>query len=346
MKRAILAIESSCDETALALVSENGVIFSQELLSQIEIHRQYGGVVPEIASRNHFDVIADLGKRVMDYAGQHSIKICGVAATVAPGLVGPLLVGSNYGRGLAAGLNVKFTGVHHLRGHLASVLLSKTDSNVSLKEKSNEIFPAIVLLVSGGHSQVLQVNANLVAQKIIDTCDDAAGECFDKSAKLMDLPYPGGPEIENLALKILPDNLNQAQSLSQSLPRPKDKDGNFSFSGLKTAIRLKLENDSSLKQSPAFCWAIEDAICDTLKRGLKRALLNISTSSHSLVVCGGVAANKKIRAELELLAKNHNLNLHVPPLSLCTDNAAMIGAAAWVQAPETALDSVKARVGL
>lgn len=342
----ILAIESSCDETAVALVAEDGRILSETLASQIEVHRKYGGVVPEVASRGHFEVLDGLVRETLARAGEEAASIRKVAATCGPGLIGPLLVGSSYAEGFARGRGLPFVGVHHLRGHLASVLLEREEAfdGLTLRERAARSFPALVLLVSGGHTQILEVDAELRARRLADTADDAAGECFDKSAKLMHLPYPGGPAIERLAASLAPSELALAQSLRDALPRPRSAEG-FSFSGLKTAIRLKLEKEPSLASAPAFAWAIQETIADTLLAGLKRArAAGQLPNLKRFVLCGGVAANARIRGVLGNWARSTGLEPRFPPLKHSTDNAAMIGAAAWIQAPELALREVAARI--
>jgi len=340
----ILALESSCDETAVALVSETGAVIGEALATQIETHRLYGGVVPEVASRAHFEVLDSLVLDVLQRTGVDGRQLRAVAVTKGPGLVGPLLVGVSYAQGLAAGWGVPLLGVHHLRGHLASSLLGLDDT--ALRERAAAMFPALVLLVSGGHTQVLRVGPRLEAEAWADTADDAAGECFDKSAKLMGLPYPGGPSIERLALAITPGELPRAQEIFQSLPRPRSSEG-YSFSGLKTAIRLKLQGDSTLATSPAFAWAVQEAIGATLLAGLKRSFDAKATDDlKTLVFCGGVAANRRLRTLVSDFAKQRGLALALPPLKYCTDNAVMIAAAAWVQSPTLGLDDVHARIPL
>lgn len=320
-------------------------MLAEELASQIETHRKFGGVVPEVASRGHFEIMDELVGRVLARAPEHKL-VC-VAATCGPGLIGPLLVGSSYAEGYARGAGVPFVGVHHLRGHLASPLLDAqcVPGAATLRARADALFPALVLLVSGGHTQVLEVDKGLRARALADTADDAAGECFDKSAKLMGLPYPGGPEIERRAKTLTPDQLPRARELRNDLPKPRSQEG-FSFSGLKTAIRLRVEKDSSLARSPEFCWAIQEAIAETLERGLDRAFDEISSELRTFVVCGGVAANQRLRERLTQWAGQRQLRALFPPIKYATDNAAMIGAAAWVQDPDCQLTSVSARLPL
>ncbi len=342
----ILSIESSCDETAVALVDEAGRVAVERIASQIETHRRYGGVVPEVASRDHFATLDALVASVLADPAASGVRISRVAATCGPGLVGPLLVGSSYAQGLAVGWGCPFVGVHHLRGHVASVLLAPTEANpAALRERARDLFPAFVLLVSGGHSQVLEVQPDLRARRLADTADDAAGECFDKAAKLMGLPYPGGPALERLAATAGEAQVQAGRRLAKELPRPRSSEG-FSFSGLKTAIRLKLAANPAFASDPAFAYAVQESIGETLVGGLARALRDVETRGRSLVFCGGVSANRRVRALLEAKCRDLGLSLVVPSLRYCTDNAAMIGAAAWIQAPEVAVDSIEARIPL
>ena len=346
--RAILAFESSCDETAISLVEEGGRVVFQHLASQIEIHRRYGGVVPEVASRAHFSVLDELLTQSLAELSAWKGKLVGIAATKGPGLIGPLIVGSACAEGLALSKQVPFTGIHHLRGHLASVLLDDSLEGATLRERADKLFPAWVVLASGGHTQVMAVEKDLSCRILAETADDAAGECFDKSAKLMGLPYPGGPEIEARAAQVTSiDDLQRARAFSEELPRPRSEEG-FSFSGLKTAIRVKLQKHPERRNDPGFSWAVQDAICESLVAGMKRAHKKHSATfqSRTWLFCGGVAANKALRSRLETWAAKTNVTLRVPPLKYCTDNAAMIAAAAWVQAPHLALSSCEARLHL
>lgn len=348
-KTAILAIESSCDETAVALVGADGEVIDQQLFSQIQIHQAFGGVVPEVASRSHFEVLDGLVALSLEKKKSLNLELSAVAATCGPGLIGPLIVGSAYAQGLASGWQIPFIGVHHLRGHLASTLLrgSIDEPALSLKEKAERIFPAFVLLVSGGHTQVLHVAEDLSAKALAQSADDAAGECFDKAAKLMGLPYPGGPEIERIAAELSEADRVPAMHLLRQLPRPRSAEG-FSFSGLKTAIRTLLEKNPELARTPRFCFAIQEAISESLCQGLDRAFEKSDASAkvQRLVFCGGVSANRRIRQRLQEWAQAHQLELYLPALKYCTDNAAMIGAAAWVQAPSLAMKEIAARQAL
>jgi N6-L-threonylcarbamoyladenine synthase len=348
VKRAILAFESSCDETAIAAVCESGEVLFQNLSSQIETHRLYGGVVPEVASRAHFDVLDDLLQKSLVDLAESGATLVGVAATKGPGLIGPLIVGSACAEGFALGRSLPFQGIHHLRGHVASALLVPSLGGDTLQERAQNLFPAHVVLVSGGHTQILSVNERLKCRVLAETADDAAGECFDKSAKLMGLPYPGGPEIEKLALRLKEADLLRAKEFADELPRPRSEEG-FSFSGLKTAIRLRLQKSPELKDDPAFAWAVQEAITDSLIRGMTRVLKSTpkgESSRDRWVFCGGVAANRHLRERLQAWAQQNCTSLHFPPIKYCTDNAAMIAAAAWVQDPSLSMKSCESRCPL
>ncbi len=353
----VLAFESSCDENSIAVVSSSGEVLFQNLSSQIEIHKKFGGVVPEVASRLHSDAMGGLLEEAMEFITQNSsvFYVEKVAATMGPGLMGPLLVGSSCAQGVAFSMNTKLEGVHHLRGHLASVLLDPKVGGKTLMEKASHVFPAWVVLVSGGHTQILYCDEKLNAEILASTADDAAGECFDKSAKLMGLPYPGGPLIEKQAQLVASldkqenssRSLERAKELSLQLPRPKAQSG-FSFSGLKTAIRLKLEAQPELRTDPCFAWAVQDAICGSLLGGLKRTYKKHARQklSKKMVFCGGVSANVYLRDKLYSWAHSGDIELFLPPLKYCTDNAAMIGAAAWVQDSDLVLNQCSARLPL
>jgi N6-L-threonylcarbamoyladenine synthase len=335
----ILAFESSCDETAMALVDAYGKVVLNCCLSQIELHNRYGGVVPELASRSHFDILEELSLQLQKAEKDKTFdrsQVQSVACTMGPGLIGPLLVGSNFARGIASAWSKDFRGVHHLRGHLASVLLdSQLDEKypgLTLVEKAQKIFPALVLLVSGGHCLLMLVSPQLEARILKTTSDDAAGECFDKCAKLMGLPYPGGPSIQKEALLCTSENEKAlSREWAAKLPRPKSEEG-FSFAGLKTAFRLLLEKDSRAKSNrPALCKALEETIADSLLRVVKNTDDFFEGVNH-FICCGGVAANVYLREKLKDWAEKKSLNFYTVPFAYATDNAAMIAAAAWVQA--------------
>ena len=344
----ILAVESSCDETAVAIVDENARIFLDFKYSQIPLHKEYGGVVPELASRSHFDVLTQLEKAITS-ASVNIKDIRAIAATTGPGLVGPLLVGSNFALGLAKGWNKPFIGVHHLRGHIASSVMSAGfDPKLSIQERAEILFPTWVLLVSGGHCQVLIAEKDLICKTIKTTSDDAAGECFDKCAKMLGLDYPGGPLIEKYGLLCTSQQLRQASEWAAALPRPKSAEG-FSFSGLKTAFRLLIESlpqENLTDFRPPLCRALEMAVSDSLLSVLKRAYEDHENPPQNLISCGGVSANLFLRKQLENFCKSYNIKLYLVPLDLSTDNAVMIALAAYLQSDALNLKQVFARARL
>jgi N6-L-threonylcarbamoyladenine synthase len=241
---------------------------------------------------------------------------------------------------------VPFRGIHHLRGHLASSVIGP-DSSETLRSRADRIFPAWVVLVSGGHSQILSVEAGLFAKKIMDTADDAAGECLDKCAKLMGLDYPGGPAIEMLARGLAGAELARGQEIANKLPRPRSESG-FSFSGLKTAFRLLFEKEGGPESRAAFAFGIQEAVFDSLLRGLDSSLKKTLRPDRPrrLVFCGGVAANQELRRKLELFSKKNSLELHLPPIKYSTDNAVMIAVAAWIQDEKLDLHACEGRIPL
>lgn len=342
----ILALESSCDETALAIVDDQAQIHLNVCISQISLHQKYGGVVPELASRFHFDVLDELSgeiRKALTNSSIHISQISAVAATMGPGLVGPLLVGSSFAKGLAASFQKPFVGVHHLRAHVASAVLDKVLKG-SISERAHNIFPAYVLLVSGGHCLLMISDSNLNLKIIKSSSDDAAGECFDKCAKLIGLPYPGGPAIEKEAQKCTTqDDLALAYGWARQLPRPKSSAG-FSFAGLKTAFRLLTEQDKKAKQNiPALCKALEIAIINSIVLILKK---EINGDIKNLICCGGVAANLHLRKELEGLCNQQKMNFYSVPLEFATDNAVMVSLSAMLQSTKVEEKSVFSRGGL
>lgn len=318
----VLGIETSCDETAAAVVSDERRILSNLVLSQLKEHEQFGGVVPEIAARAHLDHLHTLIKAALSDVGIEFGDLDGVAATCGPGLIGGVMVGMMAGKAVAAAKNIPFIGVNHLEGH---ALTPRLTDNVE--------FPYLLLLVSGGHTQILVAEDVGVYKRWGTTLDDAAGECFDKSAKLMGLPYPGGPAIEKIAAECLSAHAAQKRF---PLPRPlQHKAGcDFSFSGLKTAVRTHVESlpagDLQREDIAALACSLQKAIAETLAdrcaRAAKDFMATYKPKTPTLVVSGGVAANMEIRKELEAVAKSLNMELKAPPLALCSDNAAMI---AW-----------------
>ena len=318
----VLGIESSCDETGVALVkAADGlpgavatwpVLLAHALHSQIEMHQAYGGVVPELASRDHIRRVSPLTQSVLDQAGVLAAEIDVVAFTRGPGLAGALLVGAGVAAGLAAAWRKPLLGVHHLEGHLLSPFLSQDPPT----------FPLVALLVSGGHTQLMQVNTVGDYALLGETIDDAAGEAFDKSAKLLGLPYPGGPGLARLA--------EQGDPKAFALPRPLLHSGNldFSFAGLKTAVLTQTQRlGQALPDRLADVAAsTQAAIVEVLVKKSMRALAQ--TGLKRLVVAGGVGANSALRAQLNAQCQQQGVRVHYPELHLCTDNGAMIAMAA------------------
>lgn len=313
----ILGIESSCDETGVALVRlpEGGgvpTLLSHALHSQIEMHQAYGGVVPELASRDHIRRVLPLTEAVLAESGQALADIDVVAFTRGPGLAGALLVGAGVACALGAALDKPVLGVHHLEGHLLSPFLSQDPPE----------FPFVALLVSGGHTQLMQVNGVGDYAILGETIDDAAGEAFDKSAKLMGLGYPGGPALSKLA--------QEGDPLAFKLPRPLLHSGDldFSFAGLKTAVltQAKKLGDDLPARKADLAASTEAAIVDVLVRKTLAALKQ--TGMQRVVVAGGVGANRLLRAQLNAACAKMKVRVHYPELHLCTDNGAMIAMAA------------------
>ncbi|MGZ5130066.1 MAG: tRNA (adenosine(37)-N6)-threonylcarbamoyltransferase complex transferase subunit TsaD [Caldimonas sp.] len=313
----VLGIETSCDETGLALVETSGDatprLLAQALHSQVEMHAAYGGVVPELASRDHIRRVLPLAREVLGAAGAELASIDVVAYTRGPGLAGALLVGAGVACSLAAALGKPALGVHHLEGHLLSPFLSADPP----------AFPFVALLVSGGHTQLLKVGDVGRYDLLGDTIDDAAGEAFDKSAKLLGLGYPGGPALARLAEFGDPNAF--------ALPRPLlQRDSlDFSFAGLKTAVRthaLKLEGSTCEQPRADLAASTQAAIVDVLVRKSMAALAR--TGATRLVVAGGVGANTMLRERLQSECEKRQARVHYPELALCTDNGAMIALAA------------------
>lgn len=328
----MLGIETSCDETAAAIVTDKKKIRASLVLSQIDEHQLYGGVVPEIAARSHIDHLDRLIAAALGEAGLASRELNAVAATAGPGLIGAVMVGLTTGKAIAAVHELPFVAVNHLEGHaLSARLVEELD------------YPYLLLLVSGGHCQLLGVEGVGEYRRLGTTIDDAVGEAFDKAAKLLGLGYPGGPAIERCAVTGDPAAIK--------LPRPlKGRPGcDFSFSGLKTALRLVVEAAGGMTASggelapktiasemlapqaradfaASFQAAVGDVLIERTEAGLHLFAETTGQAAPALVVAGGVAANAHLRKRLGVLAADHNVRLVLPPLSLCTDNAAMI---AW-----------------
>jgi N6-L-threonylcarbamoyladenine synthase len=311
----VLGIESSCDETAAALVTDGRVILAQHIASQDEAHRPYGGVVPEIAARAHAERLAPLIEATLADAGMSLDDVDAIAATAGPGLIGGVMVGLVTAKALAMASDKPLIAINHLEGHALSPRLA--DANLA--------YPYLLLLVSGGHCQILAVEGVGRFRRLATTIDDALGEAFDKTAKLLGLGYPGGPAVERLAA--------QGDARKVPLPRPLLGSGepHFSFAGLKSAVmRARQAGDHSDADIAA---SFQQAAIDCLIDRTRRALRSVE-GMNALVVAGGVAANTAIREALEALAAEHGLPFVAPPLGLCTDNAAMI---AWAGVERLAL---------
>jgi N6-L-threonylcarbamoyladenine synthase len=308
----VLGIETSCDETAAAVYDGQAGLRSHCLFSQVELHAQYGGVVPELASRDHVRKLLPLIEGALAEAGTDARDIDGIAYTAGPGLVGALLVGASVARSLAFAWEKPAIGVHHLEGHLLAPML----------EPEAPSFPFLALLVSGGHTLLAEVRGIGDYQIIGASVDDAAGEAFDKTAKLLGLSYPGGPALAKLA--------DSGQPGRFKFPRPMlDRPGlDFSFSGLKTAVVVAtrdLQLDDALRADVAA--EFQRAVVDTLAAKCERALEQ--TGFESLVVAGGVGANRALRSELARLGQRRNVRVYYPRPEFCTDNAAMIAYAGY-----------------
>ncbi|MDP9128725.1 MAG: tRNA (adenosine(37)-N6)-threonylcarbamoyltransferase complex transferase subunit TsaD, partial [Pseudomonadota bacterium] len=312
----VLGLETSCDETAVGIVGSDRKIFANCVATQLEEHAPYGGVVPEIAARAHLDHLDGMVRRALDEAGLALEDLAGIAATCGPGLIGGVMVGAMMGKAIAAVCDLPFIAVNHLEAHALSPRLSH-----------GVAFPYLLLLVSGGHCQILLARAIGDYRRLGGTIDDAVGECFDKGAKLLGLGYPGGPLIEQAA--------QQGDAKAFALPRPLlgRKGCDFSFSGLKTALRVLVSQTGSTEKSPSFvadaAASLQAAIADILADRVQNALHMLKEEGQeitALVVAGGVAANQAIRHRLTALMAPLGLPFIAPPLALCTDNGAMV---AW-----------------
>ena len=303
----ILGLESSCDETAAALVTSDRAILAHKLAGQEEAHRPYGGVVPEIAARAHVELLAPLVEAALGEAGKTLADVDAIAATAGPGLIGGVMVGLVTGKALALAAGKPLIAVNHLEGHALSPRLADSDLD----------FPYLLLLVSGGHCQLLRVEGVGAYRRLATTIDDAAGEAFDKTAKLLGLGYPGGPAVEAAAAR--------GDPAAVRLPRPLvgSDEPHFSFAGLKSAVlrARDMGNHTPEDIAASFQRAIIDCLVDRT-----RLALELSSDINALVVAGGVASNQAIRAALAALSASHNVRFVAPPQWLCTDNAAMI---AW-----------------
>ena len=306
----ILGIETSCDETGVALIADGCRIVANQVASQIPVHAPFGGVVPEIASRQHVKTLAPLVRRVLSNAGE--VSVTAIAATHGPGLMGSLLVGVNFAKALAFAWNVPYVPVHHLEGHIFSAFIGE----------NSPAFPFLTLLVSGGHTCIIACDEPHKYRILGTTRDDAVGECFDKVARLLELPYPGGPSIQRAA--------ETGNARAYAFPRPMcDSDTlDFSYSGLKTAVLYTLRDTFGDKPVPTpliadLAASFQEAAVDILLIKTRHALA--ATGLPALVVAGGVAANERLRDRLQV---DIDVPVFMPPLALCVDNGAMIAAAA------------------
>ena len=312
----ILAIESSCDETAVAVVKDGRKILADCISSQVDIHKIYGGVVPEIASRKHIEAIYGLADEALSTAGITRKEIDAVAVTYAPGLIGAVLVGVNFAKAAALTLGVPLIPVHHIRGHIAANYLSYRDLEP----------PFLCLVVSGGHTMIVHVKDYTEMEVLGGTRDDAAGECFDKVARVLGMPYPGGAALDKAA--------QTGDDKKYALPRPKP-DGNpldLSFSGLKTAAINLIHHAEQVGEEidiPSLCASYAAAVSEMLVPRTMQAVE--MTGCKTLAVAGGVAANSRIRGDFARECDKKGIRLCLPPLSLCGDNGAMIGAQGYYE---------------
>ena len=312
----ILAVESSCDETAVAVVVDGRKVLTDKIASQVELHRIYGGVVPEIASRKHIEAIYGLADEALCDAGITRDQIDAVAVTYAPGLIGAVLVGVNFAKAAALTLGKPLIPVHHIRGHIAANYLAYPD----LKP------PFLCLVVSGGHTMIVDVKDYTEMEILGTTLDDAAGECFDKVARVLGMPYPGGAALDRAA--------KAGDQSKYQLPRSKPGKNPYdmSFSGLKTASLNLIHHAEQVGEEldiPSLCASFSSAVADILIPRMEQAIRQ--TGYQHVAVAGGVAANSRIRGDMEKLCDQLGVNLYMPPLSLCGDNAAMIGAQGYYE---------------
>lgn len=312
----ILAVESSCDETAVAIVRDGRTILTDCITSQVDLHRIYGGVVPEIASRMHVEAIYGLADHALLNAGLSRANIDAIAVTYAPGLIGAVLVGVNFAKAAALAMNKPLVPVHHIRGHIAANYLAYPELEP----------PFLCLVVSGGHTMIVHVLDYTKMEILGTTLDDAAGECFDKVARVLGMPYPGGAALDKAA--------RSGDEKKYVLPRAKPgiNPYDMSFSGLKTATLNLIHHAQQIGETidvPSLCAAFSAAVSDTLIPRITMAIQQ--TGCHKLAVAGGVAANSRVRADVLSAAEALGVQTYLPPLSLCGDNAAMIGAQAYYE---------------
>ena len=312
----ILAVESSCDETAVAIVRDGRQVLTDCIASQVNLHRIYGGVVPEIASRKHIEAIYGLADQALEKAGLQRKDIDAIAVTYAPGLIGAVLVGLNFAKATALALGKPLIPVHHIRGHIASNYIADPD----LKP------PFLCLVVSGGHTMIVDVQDYTKMEILGTTLDDAAGECFDKVGRVLGMPYPGGAALDRAA------SMGDDRKYTLPRSRPGANPYDMSFSGLKTAALNTIHHAQQVGETldinslcASFCAAVSDTLIPRVVLALQQ------TGRKRLAVAGGVAANSRIRKDLQKAADELGVSLCMPPLSLCGDNAAMIGAQAYYE---------------
>lgn len=303
----VLGIESSCDETSVAVVKNGREVLSNVIDTQIKIHEQFGGVVPEIASRNHIEAISRVTKLALEQANVKLEDIDVIAPTYGPGLVGALLVGVSYGRGLAYALNKPLVGVNHLEGHISANYITHPDLEP----------PFLCMLTSGGNTQIVYVKDYCDMEVLGRTRDDAIGEAFDKVARVIGLTYPGGPKIDKLA---------EQGKATINFPKTHFENLDFSFSGIKTAV-INLHHKNPEVNKAELCMSFEKAVTEVLTENIEKAIKQ--TGIKKVVLAGGVSANTHIREEFEKLGQKLNVQIYKPDLKLCTDNAAMIGSAGY-----------------
>ncbi len=312
----ILAIESSCDETAIAIVADGRRVLTDCIASQVDLHRIYGGVVPEIASRKHIEAIYGLAEQALKEAGLRKEEIDAVAVTYAPGLIGAVLVGVNFAKAAALALNKPLIPVHHIRGHIAANYLAYPELEP----------PFLCLVVSGGHTMIIEVKDYTQMRILGTTLDDAAGECFDKVGRVLGMPYPGGAALDKAA--------QRGDETKYALPvaRPGSNPYDMSFSGLKTATLNLIHHAQQVGEAidaDSLCAAFCAAVSNTLVPRVVMALEE--TGCHKVAVAGGVAANSRIRKDILKAVESFGAQVYMPPMSLCGDNGAMIGAQAYYE---------------
>ena len=312
----ILAVESSCDETAVAIVRDGREVLCDCIASQVDLHRIYGGVVPEIASRKHIEAIYGLADQALQQANLAREDIDAVAVTYAPGLIGAVLVGVNFAKAAAMAMNKPLIPVHHIRGHIAANYIAYPELEP----------PFLCLVVSGGHTMIIEVKDYTDMNILGTTLDDAAGECFDKVGRVLGMPYPGGAAVDKAA--------QQGDETKYDLPRSKPGENpyNMSFSGLKTASLNLIHHAQQVGEEldiPSLCAAFTAAVSDTLVPRVELALRE--TGLKKIAVAGGVAANSRIRSDILAAAEKLGAEVYMPPLKLCGDNGAMIGAQAYYE---------------